>query len=72
MTTWIILDVTDTRHLESQREVAELISRWVGVEGYAVRFFRDGILVLERHGRGNEIATASLNAYLGRWNTAPR
>jgi uncharacterized membrane protein len=71
-TSWIILDVTDTRHLESQREVAELISRWVGLEGYAVRFFRDGILVLERQGRGDEIATSSLYAYLGRWNLAPR
>lgn len=63
-TTWIILDVTDTRHLEDPARLAGMIQTWRRDGPHAVRFFEDGILLLERGGAEDPDAARRLDAYI--------
>jgi uncharacterized membrane protein len=64
---WIACDLTDTRHLESRREVAGLIRSWVADKGYRVAFLQDGILLLCKDGPAEPGAKERLGAYLAEW-----
>ena len=61
---WVILDLTDVRHIESPTELARGAARWVVEKGYRVVFFRDGILLLCRACPGEPKAYEALRAYL--------
>jgi uncharacterized membrane protein len=67
---WVILDVTDRRHLIDARAVQVQIAAWVDQDGYRVDFFRDGILVLRPEGDEDRVAAASLRDSLRQWGVA--
>lgn len=68
---WIVIDLTDTRHLESRRDVAVRVADWVAGKGYAVNFMRDGIVLLEKNGADDENARQRLAEYLAEWDLMP-
>jgi uncharacterized membrane protein len=60
---WVILDVTDHRDFETDREPLAGASALVLQRGYRVRFFRDGIIVLARGGESDSSATRAFRAW---------
>ena len=64
---WIVCDLTDTRHLEPRGEVAGLIHSWVAEKGYRVTFLQDGILLLSKSGPAAPHGRERLGAYLAEW-----
>jgi uncharacterized membrane protein len=64
---WIILDVTDRRHLMDPVPVHASIAAMVGQDGYRAGWFRDGILVLRREGEEDSTAAACLRDSLNTW-----
>lgn len=67
---WVILDVTDRRHLIDARSVHEQLGAWIDSGAYRADFFRDGILVLRREGAEEAGAAASLRDSLSHWGIA--
>lgn len=61
---WVILDVTDTRHIDSNLDLACGAIALVTHRGYRVRFYRDGILVLCRSGEEDPGAVAAFRDHL--------
>jgi uncharacterized membrane protein len=64
---WVILDVTDRRHLVDARPVRAQVAAWIEEGSYRADFFRDGILVLRRGGGEDPGAAASLRDSLDHW-----
>ncbi len=61
---WAILDLLDRRHLESEQDVARVVTDLLRGANYAPLFFEDGILVLRRDVAADPAAAISLERYL--------
>ena len=68
---WAILDLTDTRHIDSSQEIARGAVRLISESGFRVAYFRDGILVLQRDGTEDPSARMSLDEMLMRIGLSP-
>jgi uncharacterized membrane protein len=61
---WAIIDLVDRRHLESEQEVAQVVTHLLRDAKYAPLFFEDGIVVLRREVAADPAAAVSLERYL--------
>ena len=68
---WAILDLTDTRHIDSEEEIARGAVRLVTERGFRVAYFRDGILVLRRNEAEDPAARTALDKALVRIGLPP-